>query len=407
MSKLYVAGICGDLVTSEVLDLIAGSTPTVVCSDYNRSLLEKYPEFDKKEWIPIAPVSDCLKEIDSRLKNGPVAVITSGDPLFFGLGRLLKKRFSRYPIHYFPAVSTMQLCFSRFGISWDDAKILSLHGRDFRLLSQSLNEEKLFIFTDKNNSPQKVARHLMDTCGRCDSGDYIVHVGEKLGMSDEMLYSGSLEETAACTFSQPNCMILINSGSNHESNIRLGLKEEDLHHSRGLITKNEVRAAALHALALPDRGVLWDIGAGSGSISIESARIAPSLSVYAIEKNEDELKNINRNKKEYQCLNVTVVEGEAPDSLMTLPAPDRVFVGGSGGHLKEIISTVSAAAGNNSILVVTAVTPKTAREAPRLLHEAGYKVVISLIKTTRYEYPDNLPTDFNPIHLIVARRNND
>ena len=407
MSNLYVAGICGDLVTPDVVDLVAGSTATIICSDYNRTLLKKYTGFDNKEWFPVAPVNKCLKRIESSLEKGSVSVITSGDPLFFGLGRLLKKHFPRVPIHYVPSVSAMQLCFSRFGIPWDDASIISLHGRDFKLLSQNLNEGKVFIFTDTRNSPQKVARYLIDTCGRCNSADYIVHVGEKLGMVDEMLYSGTLEETADCTFSQPNCMILIDTASKHEPRIGLGLKEEDLHHSRGLITKNEVRAAALHALALPDRGVLWDIGAGSGSISIESARIAPSLSVYAIEKNKAELENITRNKNEYQCFNVTAVEGEAPDSLVTLPPPDRVFIGGSGGQLKEIISTVSMVSGNNSIVVVTAVTQKTAIEAPRLLHEAGYKVVISLIKTTRYEYPENLSIDFNPIHLIVARRKND
>ncbi len=294
MSHIYVAGICGEVVTREIVDLIEGKSATIVCSDYYRSILDKYPGFSQKKWLPIAPVAGCLKQITAELLRGPVLIITSGDPLLFGLGRLLLKHFPSCTISFMPAVSFLQICFSRFGIPWDDAKILSLHGRDLKQLDQFHHEKKLFIFTDKKNSPEIIARYLLKCVGHEKAKDYIVHVGEKLVTANEQLYSGNLEETADQDFSQPNCMILLNNDSGLQSLSKFGLKEEDLFHSRGLITKNEVRAVVLHSLALPEHGVLWDIGAGSGSISIESARLSPGNSVYAIEKNETEQENISQ-----------------------------------------------------------------------------------------------------------------
>jgi len=409
MSKIIVAGICGEVVTREVREIIQGPIPTIVCSDYYRSVLKEYPGFNRKKWLSITPVNECIKCIKAELSHASVVIITSGDPLFFGLGRLLKKHFPPYLLHFIPALSSMQLCFSRFAIPWEDAKILSLHGRDFELLARHRDRPKLFIFTDSKNTPQKIARYLIDNCGE-GAEKYMVHVGEKLATSDEMLYSGSLHETTRQVFKEPNCMILINSCADtrrdREHAFRIGLKEEDLFHSRGLITKNEVRAAVLHSLALPEQGILWDIGAGSGSISIESARLAPEMSVYAIEKKGTEQENINKNKNHYSCRNVKLIAGEAPEVLTTLPIPDRVFIGGSGGKLEKIISFVSGIAKDQTIIVLTAVTEKTAAMAPELLYENGFNVQISLISTRRYDYPGQHETTLNPIYLIVARRKN-
>ncbi len=406
MSSIYVAGICGEVLTREVEELVTGDIPCIVSSDNYRSILLHYPGFSQKKWLSITPVGDCLNHIRVELNRGPVLVITSGDPLLYGMGRLLLKEFPASSIRFLPAVSSLQVCFSRFGIPWDDAKIVSLHGRDAGQLDQYRHEQKLFVFTDKKNSPDSIARYLLESLGHERAKTYRIHVGEKLATADERLYSGSLEETAEHEFSQPNCMILINSGAEPASVSRFGLTEDELFHSRGLITKNEVRAAVLHSLALPEKGVLWDIGAGSGSISIECARLAPGNAVYAIEKNETQRENIDKNKKRYRCSNVVVIAGEAPQACALLPAPDRVFIGGSGGKLEEIVRTVDALLTGKARIVITAVTEKTAVEAPKLLAELGYRVTNSIIQTTRYDYPEQKRTTFNPITIIVARRKN-
>ena len=139
---------------------------------------------------------------------------------------------------------------------------------------------------------------------------------------------------------------------------RFGLKETEIAHSRGLITKDEVRAVSVHALRLPDRGVLWDIGGGSGALSIEAARLCPDLSIFSIEKDPEQLALMARNRSAFAAANMTVVPGRAPEVLASLPSPDRVFVGGSGGYLEGIIDAIKTFM-KKGIIVVNAATLDT------------------------------------------------
>lgn len=298
----------------------------------------------------------------------------------------------------------MQICFSRFGVSWDDTEFVSLHGRPLSLLSQKLNAEKLFIYTDPKNSPDQIAKYLERHLNSEDIKQCRLSIGERLGTVNERLVSGDVHEIAKMTFSQPNCLILQNPKALSESKkFRFGLQEKDIQHSRGLITKDEVRAAVLHRLCLPETGVLWDIGAGSGSISLEAARLFPSLSIYAVEKEKQQLVNIRSNKNLYQCRNLSVIDGMAPEILQGLEQPDRVFIGGSGGELDTIISHVANVCKAHTIIVVTAVLERTAKHAPELLFNNGFDVDVSLLETTRYRYPLDDKKKFNPIHIICGK----
>ena len=126
------------------------------------------------------------------------------------------------------------------------------------------------------------------------------------------------------------------AASNNDFPDALGLTEDEVVHSRGLITKSEVRAATIHQLRLPKTGVFWDVGAGSGSISIEAARSHPELTLFAIEHKMEEIANIKANIRKFGCYNIIPVFGKAPEELTDLPAPDRIFVGGSSGTLSAI-----------------------------------------------------------------------
>ena len=161
-----------------------------------------------------------------------------------------------------------------------------------------------------------------------------------------------------------------------------GLVEKEIRHSRGLITKDEVRAVAIHKLRLPQRGVLWDIGAGSGSVSVEAARPSPGLRVYAIEKDEGQIANIEENKIRFGCTNMTITAGEAPEALKNLPSPDRVFVGGSHGQLSGIINVVNERM-PRGIIVINAVKTETLNEAVLLLEKSFFAVDISQVSISR------------------------
>jgi precorrin-6Y C5,15-methyltransferase (decarboxylating) len=410
MKEIVVAGITGDSPNPDMGNLIEQCS-VLVCSVSVYSLLQRQTyDLDNLEWIPVTPLKESLERVEAAREFECILIVTSGDPLFFGIGRLLKKTMPDALIRFVPAVSTMQICFSRFGIPWDNATHVSLHGRSMDTLRSYSTSSPLFLFTDPQNNPASIARHLLETRGEDGCSTLMIHVGERLATDQEVLYRGSVAEIAYMEFEQPNCMILLGqevSCRKAATKHRFGLHEQEIFHSRGLITKDEVRAAVLHALELPEKGVMWDIGAGSGSVSIESSRMFPALNIYSIEKKGEELANIARNRDTYLCFNIEIVAGEAPGCLESLPTPDRIFIGGSGGRLEDILRIAHARLAGDGHLVMTAVTENSRKNGPRLLHHLGYNVTISEIAVRRYTYPQEEELILNPIHLIVAKQAND
>ena len=173
----------------------------------------------------------------------------------------------------------------------------------------------------------------------------------------------------------------------------------------GLITKDEVRAVALHALRLPERGVMWDIGAGSGAVSVEAARLSPRLRIFAVEKEPAQIERILENRAFFGLPSIEAVEGEAPAALGPLPAPDRVFVGGSGGRLAQIIETVGAGM-EKGIVVVNAATLDTLNEAVAGLEKAGFRLGVSQVSIARMRPAGGkrLMTALNPVFVITGEK---
>jgi precorrin-6Y C5,15-methyltransferase (decarboxylating) len=333
-------------------------------------------------------------------------VLTSGDPLFFGIGRKLTESFPDIDICIHPALSSMQLAFARFNLPWDDARWISLHGRNsINLAAQIFFYPKVFLLTDPQNSPSAIAAQLLAECGKKTTADIIIYVAEQLGSSAERLISGSVKEIAAGNFADPNVMIVLNPQAEQMNKQPVfGLQEKEIVHSRGLLTKNEVRAAAIHALRLPRKAVVWDVGAGSGSVGLEAARLFPDLLVLAIEKEKEQWYNIEANRQKYSCWNMEIVRGEAPEALQKLPLPDRIFVGGSGGNLQQILKFCTKSLRPGGIIVVNAVIEKTAKQAPEILHSSGLEVEISEIAVQRFSYPQDNKQQFNPIKIIVGEK---
>lgn len=405
-NSIIVAGVNGVSMPAAAIRLLRENGCHLFCS---KSLLETVlrivPSFDRERWSSLVPIDDCFDKIESTDASQPTLILTSGDPLFYGLGKRLKHQLTEKEITFLPSVSYMQSCFAHFGLSWDDAEILSLHGRPLSTLDTKLNAAKLFIFTDPENTPNSIAAYLFDRFDAADRNAVAIMVGECLGTDKEFFSSATIEEAAVRSYSQPNCMIVVNhSVSVSPAKFGLGLSEQDIIHSRGLITKNEVRAAVLHRLRLPEQGMFWDVGAGSGSISVEAARMCPGLTVIAFEQNEEQLVNIRANKQRFGCRNLRIIAGEAPGAFKGFETVDRLFIGGSGGRLEDIVAYPAKLATAPERIVITAVLEKTAREAPEILCRYGYDVDISLVQTKRWGYPKAGVKEYNPIHIICGRK---
>lgn len=402
---LHVIGVdaCENL-TEKAMATIAQSRAVVLSRRHREQLDTMFHEMPALFTIPIAPVQEAIALIRQELEQGDVSVLATGDPLFFGIGRTLLQFIPPAQITFSPALSTMQRAFSRFKTPWDNAVFLSLHGREPEYLASQLRHDTLFLFTDQRSTPDRVARILLQECGDTINDCYTLHVAENLGSSQERLISGTLDEIVKHTFGPLTVMILQKNMAPASSRPAFGLMEDEIVHSRGLITKNEVRAACLHRLRLPGHGILWDIGAGSGSLGLEAARLFPELEVFAIEQHPEQLDNIRRNRQRFQTWNLHPVSGTAPEALRDLPAPDRIFIGGSGGQLQAIITHCVQRLHSSGRIVISAVLEKTVGEAPQFLADQGMDVYLSEINVTRHQWSTQHKQIMNPITIIVGQK---
>ncbi|MGL1932774.1 MAG: precorrin-6y C5,15-methyltransferase (decarboxylating) subunit CbiE [Desulfotalea sp.] len=397
MHKIYVIGVSNSLNELKHSKLTNQNIPVFAGNTHKERLNQLGIKFS-----PITPISKANEQIKKHLKTTNVIVLASGDPLFYGFGSTMLRYFPRENIVFTPTVSSIQHSASLFKVGWQDAEILSLHGRKhLHIAGFVLQKKKTFILTDNNNTPNAIAKQIDEYLNSIDAvnlGDNLVfHVAENIGAENQKLTTGNIKEIANQSFASLNVLIIVNDNIQNET-YPFGLLEEDISHSRGLITKNEVRAASIHTLNLPRHGVLLDIGGGSGSISVEAAGICSDLTIYTIEQKEEELVNIKNNIKKFNRFNITPIPGRAEDTLSTLPQPDRIFVGGSSGALKEIIEFADKKLPMGGLIVINSVLKKTKDEALKLMKQHNFAIRTSTISVER---DDKV---FNPITIIRGEK---
>lgn len=293
-------------------------------------------DFSGSRQVAPASIPDWLDLIERWVANGEsVCAIASGDPGFFGLGRLAAARFENR-VRIYPAVSSVSLAFARAAVSWDDAIVVSAHGRPFdRAVKAVLSSPKVAVLCSPENPPQRLGQTLAsESCP-----PRRMFVASRIGEPNERFWDGDVTALARESFDGLAVAIALAPGASPDApGISWGLPEEIFEHRGGMITKAEVRAVALGKLGIPATGVIWDIGAGSGSIAFECARLAPGLQVFAVERRMEDVERMRRN---LAGTAVRVVADEAPAALSTLPDPDRIFIGGGGpAVLEEVLKRV-------------------------------------------------------------------
>jgi precorrin-6Y C5,15-methyltransferase (decarboxylating) len=286
----------------------------------------------------LAPAVERLAATD----NQRIVVLASGDPLFYGVARFLCERLGKDRFEVVPHVSSMQLAFARVKESWEDAYLTNLSSQPLeRVLEGVRVAEKVGFFTSDVLTPAAVARTLLD-----HHLDYFsAYVCENLGSPDERVTQGTLADIASMTYSPLNVMILVRRPNAPDrargGNLWLfGNPDEAFLQTRpkhGLLTPAELRAIALAQLDLGHARIVWDIGAGSGSVAIEAAQLAPQATVYAIEMDAEDYQLIVANAERFGAANVRAVHGRAPEAWADLPDPDSAFVGGSGRTVRRLV----------------------------------------------------------------------
>jgi len=281
-----------------------------------------------------------------------VVVLASGDPGFFGVLRSLCEVIDREQLLVLPTTSSVSVAFARLGLPWDDAVVVSAHGRPLADAAAVVRSaRKAAVLTAPDQPPEAVGKALLACGARPD----LVAVCSRLGCTDESVTELDLDSLAAGSFDPLSVVVVLGPGGlpgigfqsagdptarraadGSERVLAWGLPESAFQHRGEMVTKAEVRAVALGKLELPPSGVLWDIGAGSASVSIECALLSPGLTVFAVESHGDDASRAAANASAHGVA-VHVVEGRAPQVLERLPDPDRVFVGGGGIEVLDAV----------------------------------------------------------------------
>lgn len=353
-----------------------------------RRHLAEFRELKARRVAIAGGLDNVLEAIRRGAVKGSVVVLATGDPLIFGIGETLLKKFGKKQVTVIPNVSVVQEAFARIKESANGVKVLSAHGRGAGvkdIVAESAANEKLAVFTDAQNSPAVIARALIEA----GLDKFTAYVCEAIGTRQERITKGRLKTIAARSrFAPLNVMILIRDKKTRKAVDgvrRFGIQDGLFIHSGDMITKEELRVIALAKLDIKDDSVVWDIGSGSGSVAIEAARLSPGGRVYAIEKNRARVIHIKKNKAAFGVKNLEIINGAAPACLNhdRLPSPDAVFVGGGGEGLISILTSVAGRLLSGGRVVVNAITIETAGAAAGFFKKKKWPHEGALISVTK------------------------
>ena len=328
------------------------------------------------------------------------AVLFRGDTGFFSGATRMIREFEKEDIKVIPGISSLTALSARLGVNWDDAVWISLHGRYGNFVNAVAKHKKVFLLTGQENTPSAVCKKLMEY----GFGQLICTVGERLSYSDEKITRGTVASLSECGFDPLSVMLIENLEA--AETFRFGI--EDIEFIRGDVpmTKAEVRAISLAKLALCSDSVVWDIGAGTGSVSVECAVAAYKGQVYAIEKEADAIELIKQNKLKFKADNLCIVPGPAPDVLEELPDPTHAFIGGSGGNLHAILDVLLKKNPGVRIIMNT-VTLESQAEAFACAKEYGFDIFEAVsvnISRTKKAGSYNLMAAQNPVTVFVMQK---
>lgn len=348
-----------------------------------------------------------IQYIRSEAQVKAIVVLASGDPLYYGIGPLLINALGPENVSIYPNVTSVAAAFARIKESWQDVRVISIHGRlDEEALLQAIGRNgKVAVFTDPVKNPTWLA-DFMIAKGRTD---FDICVLEQLGTPAERVNWYSLSQAAGMQFSEPNLVVLKRKSSLPAEipTLYFGMPDEMYDHQKGLITKAEVRIVSLAKLRLLPHHVLWDLGAGSGSVGIEASLFVRSGSIFALEQRAERVEQIKTNRARFGVKNLEVIEAVLPDGLANLPPPDRIFIGGGGRNLEEIIRRAAPCLKPQGIMVINTVLIQNFQVALKALRDCGFATDFIQIQINRAR---NMPWGArldaqNPVWIITGERN--
>ena len=349
-------GMSEKTLTHEALELIHHADILIGA----KRLINEFSKLNKPSFN--AYLSDDILKIIEETDANKIAILVSGDVGFYSAAEKLTDTLSEYEPNLITGISSVSYFFAKCSLPWKDANLISCHGLDTNIVSSVRRNEYTFALTGKN------IPELQKELVKYGFGDLKVWVGEDLGSDEESIQTCNVSDLGGKEFSSLTVLIIQNP--NFDSRIRTGIDDDEFIRGKVPMTKAEVRAVCLSKLAIKHDDIAYDIGCGTGSVTVEMAFTAYDGKVYAFDKNEDAIALLNQNCEKFHLDNVEAICGLAPDCLKDLPVPDVAFIGGSSGNMDEIVSYLYGLK-NDMRFVITAVTLENAMAGLESLKNVG------------------------------------
>jgi len=362
--------------------IIGAKRMTEPFSDVGKSVLISYDPAETAEFIQ-----------KSSYEN--YAVLMSGDCGFFSGTEKLLPFLTDCHTEIISGIPSPVYFSSKIGIPWSDWHFISLHGTDANIIRNICSHEKTFFLLGGKVTAADICRLLCDY-GLCETK---IFIGENLSYDSEKITSGFAEDL--CNIHTANLAVLLAVNKNYEKLKRIGIPDCEFIRSSVPMTKSEVRSVCISKLGIERNSICWDIGSGSGSVSVEMAIQCTDGKVYSVDRSEDAISLVRQNLCKFGCDNIIPVHGSAENIVNDLPAPDFVFIGGSGGHLSEIAEKAFEK-NPDAVIVITAVSLETLNQASAFFDKAGITREITQIAVTRTKKvgTHTMLTAENPIFII-------
>lgn len=333
-------------------------------------------------------------------RNGqPCCVLYSGDSGFYSGTRGLLDRLQerRIPARVLPGISSVQVFAARLGQPWQSWRLVSAHGVFCDAVAEVMHQAPVFFLTGGKLTPRELCQQLK----AAGLGSLSVTVGENLSYPGETIRTGTASQFAEQNF--PPLSVMLCEAAPQADRRTSGIPDDAFLRGDVPMTKQEIRAVLLSKLAVRPEETVWDIGGGTGSVSVELALAAPRGQVYSIECSPEACELIRRNRTVFGAWNLSVTEGTAPEILETLPTPDAVFIGGTRGKLKEIVDSVLQK-NPSARICVSAIAIETLGNAVAVLTARGFRVETVQISVSRTKQAGSLHLLManNPIFLITG-----
>ena len=349
-------GMSEKTLTHEALELINEADILIGA----KRLINEFSHLNKPSHN--AYLSQDILEIIEKTDAQKIAILVSGDVGFYSAAEKLVDVLKEYKPNLISGISSVSYFFAKCSLPWKNANLISCHGIDTNIVSSVRRNEYTFALTGKN------IPELQKDLVKYGFGDLKVWVGENLGSDEESVQETKVSQLGGREYSSLTVLIIENP--DFDSRVRTGIDDEEFIRGKVPMTKSEVRAVCLSKLSLSPKDIAYDIGCGTGSVTIEMAFSAYDGKVYAFDKNEEAISLLGQNCQKFHLDNVEAVCGLAPECLKGLPVPDVAFIGGSSGNMDEIINYLYGI-NNEMRFVITAISLENAMAALDSLKRVG------------------------------------